>query len=314
MLHSRMFKAAKGKPEYRIENKGEEATIYLYDEIGFWGVELQPFVKDLNELTAKTIHLRINSPGGSVFDGTTMYNALKEHPARIVAHIDGLAASIATVIAMAADEVIAAENSFMMIHEPWSAMAGGADEMRKQADLLDKVGTMIAQVYTDRTGADEKVISGWMTDETWFTAEEAEAAGLVDKIDKNVGKEKNQTGVLFDLSVFKCVPEALKNGPHPSKRDLEKTLRDAGCTQTQAKSILADGFPEEDHRDGVLPAADGDDLHRDGVDDDPPTNGEPPVEPNLDQRDVDPDPVVDEVADVLLRVKRERLGLPANAS
>ena len=131
---------AQGKM-YRIENKAkaDEATIYIYDEISFWGVDAGQFVKDLGKLTAKTIRVRFNSPGGSVFDGIAMANAIRTHKSRVVAHIDGLAASIATIVAVAADEVLISEGAFMMIHGPWSIVMGDSDAMREEADLLDRL-------------------------------------------------------------------------------------------------------------------------------------------------------------------------------
>ena len=105
------------KGTYRIEAKADaEATVYIYDEVSWWGVSAQQFAKDLAAIKAETIHLRLNSPGGAVFDGMAIYNALKAHQAKVVVHIDGLAASIASVIAMAGAEVRMAENAFLLVY------------------------------------------------------------------------------------------------------------------------------------------------------------------------------------------------------
>jgi len=250
---------------YKIENKSDESTVYIYDEISWFGVQAEQFVKDLNNIKAKTIHLRVNSPGGSVFDGTSIYNALKQHSAKVVAHVDGLAASIASVIIMAADEVRMSENAFLMIHEPFSIVIGGADDMRHEADLLDKVGGTIVKTYMDKSGKDEDEIKDMMAKETWFTAQEALDMGFCDCIDKET-KEKAQI-VLFDLSVFANVPDKFKENRQPTARDLERVLRDAGCSAKQAKSILSKGI-EGDLRD------------------EEPANDPPPAK--LDQRDVEP--------------------------
>ena len=234
-----------GKPSaYKIENKAEESTVYIYDEIGMWGIEAQVFVKDFNAIDSKTIHLRVNSPGGSVFDGTTIYNVIKQHKSKVIAHVDGLAASIASVIVLAADEVQMADNAFYMIHEPWSIMAGGADELRKEADLLDKVRGTIAKTYMDKSGKDEEEIFALMKEETWMTAEEALENGFIDSI-YSVDAE-NKKDILFDLTVFNNVPDKLKKAKKElTASDIEEALTNAGCPQGMAKSIIAKGFRSE---------------------------------------------------------------------
>ena len=239
----------------RIENKDQEATVYIYDEISsWWGISSEELVKELNGITAGTIHVRLNSPGGSVFDGTAIYNALKQHKANIVIHVDGLAASIASVIAMAGDEIHMGEGAYMMIHDPFSIMIGTAEDFRKEADLLDKVGGTIASIYQGKTGMTEQEIKDLMTEETWMTADEAVEKGFADQVDKGAGdKQKNQAKNLFDLSVFANVPDALReNKGFPTARDMEQALRDVGCSNKQAKEILAKGFAD-DLRDGDAP-------------------------------------------------------------
>lgn len=248
----------KAKGTYRIENKADESTIYIYDEISWFGISAQKFVEDLGAIKAKTIHLRINSPGGAVFDGTAIYNALQQHEAKIITHIDGLAASISSVVALAGDEVRMGENAFFMVHEPWSLVIGMADDMRKEADLLDKVGGTIANVYQGKTGKSLQEILDYMAAETWFTAQEALEAGFIDKIEKDRDEKAQSSLNLFDLSVFANVPDKLKNiRQAPSVRDIERILRDAGCSEKQAKVILAEGY-RDDQRDvettDILPA------------------------------------------------------------
>lgn len=235
--------------KYKVENKAEldEATVYLYDEISWFGVDAGQFVKDLNDIKAKTIHLRFNSPGGSVFDGTAIFNAIKQHKSKTVSHIDGLAASIASVIALASDEVRMAENAFLMIHDPWSIVIGNADTMREEAEFLDKVGKTIAKTYMDKSGKDEKEIKAMMNAETWLTAEEAKEAGFVDIIEENDEKAK---ATLFDLSVFANVPAQLKGDKRtPTARELESILKSSGFSNKQAKEILANGYQDEPLRD-----------------------------------------------------------------
>lgn len=157
------------------------AEISIYDAIGGYDVNAKQFVDELKEINAETINLRINSPGGSVIDGNAMFNALQRHPAKVITHIDGLAASMASVIAMAGDEVHMADNALLMIHNPWTMSIGDADELRADADLLDKMSASILSAY-GRSQYEADEIKNLMDEETWFTAQEAFDAGFVDHI------------------------------------------------------------------------------------------------------------------------------------
>lgn len=252
--------------QHKIENKADESTIYIYDEIGFWGVNSKDFVKDLNANGAKTIHLRFNSPGGAVFDGTSMANAIRGHKSHIIAHIDGVAASIASIVAIAADEVVMADNAFFMIHEPWSMVMGYAEDMRKEADLLDKVAGPIIKAYMNKTGKDENEIKALMEDETWMNAEEALIMGFIDRIDEDEQNEKAKI-TDFDLSIFANVPDQLKGEQKPpTARELEKILKNSGFSNKQAKEILAEGYKDdnsEGQRDVDTPKNQTDDPDKD---------------------------------------------------
>jgi len=256
---------------YKIENKNEESTVYIYDELGWFGLTSEQLVKDINAIDSKVLHLRFNSPGGSVFDGTAVFNAIKQHKSKTITHIDGLAASIASVIALASDEVRMAENAFLMIHDPWSIVIGNADVMREEADLLEKVGGVIAKTYMDKSGKDEKEIKELMNAETWMTAEEALEMGFIDAIDKNTDDEKARA-TMFDLSVFANVPETLSEMKATKKdlnqRDLEKSLRDAGYSRNQAKEIVAKVF--QDEREAQTETIEQDEREAQIVDSEPP--------------------------------------------
>ncbi|MFH6780939.1 MULTISPECIES: head maturation protease, ClpP-related [Methylobacterium] len=189
--------------------EGESATLYVYDAIGeAYGVDPQAFVRDLQGVTAGTLHLRINSPGGDVFGARAMKTALEQHPAKVVAHVDGLAASAASFLMLAADEIAIAPGAFVMIHEPWSLALGTADDLRGSADLLDKVGLAIAADYVRRTGKPQDEVLALMKAETWFEAEEAIAAGLADR-----KAETAAIGNAFNLAAYRNPPAALAHRP-----------------------------------------------------------------------------------------------------
>lgn len=183
------------------------ATIRLYDPIdswgGEWGVSAKEFVRSLDALPADTgeIRLHINSPGGEVYEGITMLNALRNHKARVVAVVDGLAASAASFIATGADEVVMARNSQLMIHDAWGLCVGNAADMRDVAGRLDKISDNIASVYAAKAGGSVEDWRAAMLAETWYSDAEAVDAGLADRVEEPAAPEE-QAKNAFDLSVF----------------------------------------------------------------------------------------------------------------
>lgn len=166
---------------------GNKAEILIYEVIGEdWygnGVTAEGFREELEALGDVTdITVRINSVGGAVFDGFAIYNALKEHPAEIVVHVDGAAFSIASVIAMAGNLVVMGEGAMMMIHDPWSIAIGDAEDFRHAAEVLDKIKKGVIGAYAKRTDLDEDELSTMMEEETWFTAAEAVEQGFADEL------------------------------------------------------------------------------------------------------------------------------------
>jgi ATP-dependent Clp protease protease subunit len=166
--------------------KGKRADIFVYESIGEgWvgGITAKDFAKTLEECSGvEALDIYINSPGGSVFDGLAIYNMLARVKAQKVVHIDGIAASIASVIAMAGDEIRIADNAMVMIHDAWGMAIGTADDMRKYADSLDKTCDSILSTYVSRTKGKSEDIRKMMADETWMNASEALAAGFATKI------------------------------------------------------------------------------------------------------------------------------------
>ena len=184
---------------YRIQNKaGETPALYIYDEIGYFGDSAKGFSDALKGIDSDELDVHLNSPGGDVFDGLAIYQSLKNHKAKVTVHIDGLAASIASVIAQAGDRIVMAPKASMMIHDGWTMTVGNAADLRSTADLLDKQSNIIASVYADRTGQPVDFWRDRMASDTWYDADEALAAGLVDEIE---GQEK-KTDDGFDLTVF----------------------------------------------------------------------------------------------------------------
>jgi ATP-dependent Clp endopeptidase proteolytic subunit ClpP len=161
----------------------QEVELAIYDEIGFFGVTAKDFAQDLKEHSGRHVHLRINSVGGSVIEGNAIFNALKRHKGGLTVHVDGLAASMASVIAMTGERTLMAENAMMMIHNPWSMAMGDADQLRKEADTLDKIKKVMVGAYRRKSGKDSEEIAAIMDDETWLTAAEAKEAGFVDEIE-----------------------------------------------------------------------------------------------------------------------------------
>ena len=170
-----------------LADGAEEAELSVYDVIGRWweGVSAKQFVTDLAALpkSVKTIKLRVNSPGGDVFDAVAIANALKLHAAQVVTTIEGLAASAATIITQGGSDTIRiGDNAMVMVHLPASIEWGNAVEMRKMADLLDQVTEAILTTYERRSPLDRKKLRNMMDDETWMLAEEAVSNGFADEV------------------------------------------------------------------------------------------------------------------------------------
>jgi ATP-dependent Clp protease, protease subunit len=215
----KMRLANKGKGEFRAEDN----TLWLYDAIAsdeeeaFWigGVSPRDFIAALARTTGP-VTLRINSPGGSVFGAQAMVAAMRNHAQPITARIDSLAASAASVIAAECAECEMVPGSMLMIHKAWGLAIGNADDMLATAELLEKIDGQIAATYARRAG-DDKDWSALMAAETWFTAEEALAAGLVSRVAE---ENKQRPANRWDLSAFARAPAAeVEPTPEPVNDD-----------------------------------------------------------------------------------------------
>ena len=228
---------------YEIKNKSDKAEIWIYEMIGedFWsggGVTAKNFQKELSAIKASQIDLHINSPGGEVFDGIAIYNLIRQHPAKVTTYIDGLAASIASVIALAGDTIYMAENALMMIHNPYGLVMGMAEDMRKMADRLDIVRDSISKAYISKTDKPEDEINALMEAETWMTADDAMEFGFIDDITEKMDMAACAKFIpIMDKAGFKHIPAF-------GAKNAEKALRDAGFSRKEAKKILAKGLSE----------------------------------------------------------------------
>lgn len=180
---------------YRFRNAtdgdGDTAELYIYEEIGGWfGMPVNELVKELREIKTKNLNVRINSPGGSLFDSIAIYNALVAHPANITVYVDALAASGASIIAMAGEKCIMMVGSQLMIHDALGVELGNAADMRAMAEFLDAQSDNIATIYANKAGGDPKDWRNLMLAETWMFAEEAVESGLADEIYSGPGDEE----------------------------------------------------------------------------------------------------------------------------
>jgi len=224
-MHKRLLQLlrdnAQREPQpLRMEQTTEAATLYLYDIIDpYWGVSATEVVKQLVGLKGTPVNLRINSPGGDVFDGRAIASAIAQH-GNVTAWIDGLAASAATYVATAAKTVNMAEGAFFMIHEAWTLAYGNKHDLANTVQLLDKIDQSILNDYAKKTGQTAEQLTAWLAAETWFDAAEAKDAGFIDAI-----VQAETVSNTWNLSAYEHTPKALlepkqKAPPEPDPEQL----------------------------------------------------------------------------------------------
>lgn len=241
---------------FALSGQGSDTLeIDIYDDIGesFCGESVS--AKDVRAAlkgapNAKTIRVRVNSRGGDVFDGFAIYNLLAEHPARVEAQVDALAASMASVVIMAADEIKIAAGAMIMIHNPWAFTMGEGDDLRATADLLDKMRDQIADVYVARTGIDRDRVVQMMNDETWLNADEAKEHGFADviAIPKSDERKKALASIRLDglkppKSMIAAVAHAREGAPKitartPAEPPAQTNITAAGGTPAPEKATM----------------------------------------------------------------------------
>lgn len=200
---------------WKITNLGGNAAdLWIYSEIGYWGVTAEGLVSELAALNVAEITVHLNSPGGDVFDGIAIMNALRDHPANVTIKVDALAASIASVIAQAGNKIIMGRNSTMMIHNASGFAMGEAKDLRKMADLLDGTTENIASIYAERAGGTVKQWLAVMEGEKWYDADEAVEAGLADEVAAlPTEREALAAAARFDLSNYVHPPSLAEPAP-----------------------------------------------------------------------------------------------------
>lgn len=244
----KFFARATGTRFDAIKAEASTTVVELYDEIGFWGVTAKDFRDQLKGVEGD-FTLRINSPGGDVFDGIAIFNDLLAHKGKVHIEVSGIAASIASVIAMAGDSIAIAPNAFFMIHNAWTGAWGNRHDFTETAAVLAQIDEAIARTYAGRAKSGIRAIREMMDGETWMNAAAAIDKGFADKLltAESAGKDEDDIQARFDLSgVFAKVPDALRwqasaeAGDLQTIRDVEKELmRDAGPrTRTQARALM----------------------------------------------------------------------------
>jgi len=236
-----------------FKSLADETVIDVYDEIGMFGLSAAEMRARLDMITTGTIRLRINSPGGDAFDGIAIYNDLVNHDAQVIVEITGIAASAASIIAMAGDQILMADNSFMMIHNAWAMAIGDKNTMDQTGQILSQLDGALALTYAQRTGNGEKKILQMMNDETWLDAATARNLGFAD--DPAPAVDPNEPAAMFDLSTFQNVPIALKQRTEDFFRASGKSRRESKMAASRGLDFLgmrdaSQTFVERDANDG----------------------------------------------------------------
>lgn len=217
---------------------GTVATIRLYDPIDswgeWWGLSAKEFADAIDGLPSGVteIRLHINSPGGEVFEAIAISNLLRAHSARVVAIVDGIAASAASFIAVTADETIMAPHSELMIHDAWGVCVGNAAEMTAMAATLDSLSGNIASMYAAKAGTDVADWRAAMAAETWYSADEAVAAGLADRVD--AGRSDDQPSNRHDLTQFRFAGRTAAPAPDVAEAKPGAPVSQQGDAQEEA--------------------------------------------------------------------------------
>ena len=226
-----------------FQASGETTRVAIYDDIGAGEKSANDFINALNAIKTAKIDLHINSNGGEILDGLAVYNAIKDHPADVTTHIDGVAASIASLIAVAGDRVCMAKNAFVMIHSGWAKVAGDPAELRKQAEFLDKLTDSIAAGYAAKCGRPAGDIRKAMDEETWFSASEAKDYGLVDEVKGTCDKSGMASAAMLAVAKYQKPPPALRRFAASAARNVKPQAKGPSMKTIKVKYMAGMASP-----------------------------------------------------------------------
>lgn len=217
------------------------ADISIYEPIGSWDLTAAQFIAQVKALgDVSQINLDINSPGGDVFEALTIFNFLKRHSAKVTVTVGGVAASAASLIAMAGDTIIMPNNTMMMIHNPWTWAMGNADELREQADVLDKISASLFNTYQSRTGMEAEALQAMLATDTWLTADECLAHGFCDQVIDPI-----TASAAFDVSKFPEQAQAVFAVAKQRKAQASIAEDHTPDEDTDVNELLGDGTEPE---------------------------------------------------------------------
>ena len=253
---------------YAIRARATGAEVAIYDEIGAYGVSAKGFLAELGALPEGTpVDLRLNSPGGSVFDAVAIHNALKRHEGNVTVWIDGIAASAASYVAMAGDEIVMPENAFLMIHDPSGLVMGTAEDMRAMAEALEKVKAALVQGYAAKSGRTPEEVSALMSAETWLDAADALARGFADRLIEPV-----RIAASFDIGRFRNAPPELAEAVEGDGTGAETVPDGNGSEDNAADIVGSDDDVTPDADPALRSETEGTDV---AEDDNPPADADP---------------------------------------
>ncbi|AZU04103.1 ClpP protease [Glycocaulis alkaliphilus] len=228
-LSQQMSLAGVANPVFSLSNENGRAVIRIFEEIGHGGVTAKALAGMLAEAGSLPVTLQVNSPGGEVWEGVAMYNLLREHRQPVRVEVMSVAASAASVLIMAAEDIRIARNARLMIHCAWIIALGNADGLREAADLLEQIDGDLARTYAERSGQGVDPVMAMMKAETWMSADQAVELGFADRL---LDREADPEPVPANRAT--CTPQ--------SKRDLERSLRELGFAKAAATAIAAGGY------------------------------------------------------------------------
>jgi len=239
----------KGSNWYKIKNQSGVIEIDIYDEIGGWGIYAADFKRELEDVASGggPIVLNLNSPGGDVFEGIAVYHAVSKYRDRITVNITGVAASIASVVALAGSRLVMGQGTFLMIHDAWTIILGTAKNLRQRADTLEQIDIEMVGIYEQNSNLSRGDLIAAMDNETWYSPDQAYQAGFAEAIE-DYG-EIAAKSIAFDWRSYgyQRVPQQLwqarRHAVAPrTERELEDSLVTLGYSKKQAERISAKGY------------------------------------------------------------------------